>query len=67
MVRRVAKSVVGKASVYVVDVDEHPDIAQQYGVRGIPTLQVFKDGEMVETIRSADENTLRERLLAHVD
>ena len=30
-----------------VDVDECGDLAQQYGIMSIPTLMVFKDGEMV--------------------
>ncbi|MBM3266263.1 MAG: thioredoxin [Candidatus Sericytochromatia bacterium] len=33
-----------KLKVAKVDVDAHPQIAQQYGVRGIPTLILFKDG-----------------------
>lgn len=31
-----------------VDVDESGDIAQRYGIQSIPTLFIFKDGEIVE-------------------
>jgi thioredoxin 1 len=31
-----------------VDVDESPDVAQEYGVRSVPTIVVEKDGEVVE-------------------
>ncbi|MCX2818264.1 thioredoxin family protein [Haladaptatus sp. F3-133] len=31
-----------------VDVDESPDVAQEYGVRSVPTIVVEKDGEIVE-------------------
>ena len=67
MVQRVADSVSGKASVFEVDIDARQDIAQKYGIRSIPTLKIFKNGEVVETVRSADENTLRGRLLSYVD
>ena len=30
-----------------VDVDENPDLAQQYAIMSIPTLMVFKDGQLV--------------------
>ncbi len=31
-----------------VDVDESPDVAQEYGVRSVPTIVVERDGEVVE-------------------
>lgn len=36
------------AAVYKVDVDAEPEIAGEYGVMSIPTLKVFKGGEVVE-------------------
>ena len=65
VVQRVADSVDGKATVFVVDIDKCPEVAQKYGIRNVPSLMIFKDGEVVETVNSADENTLRSRLLAH--
>ena len=32
-----------------LNVDENPDIAAQYGVRSIPTLMLFKDGQLAAT------------------
>jgi thioredoxin 1 len=36
--------------VVKLDVDEHPNTAMQFGVMGIPTLILFKNGEAVERI-----------------
>lgn len=37
----------GQAKVAKMDVDSNPGIASQYGIRSIPTVLLFKDGEMV--------------------
>ncbi len=44
----VAARFAGRAHVVKVDVDQNPDLAAQYGVRGIPALLLFKDGEVVD-------------------
>lgn len=42
----IATEMAGKARIGKVNVDESPEIASQYGVRGIPTLILFKDGQI---------------------
>ena len=37
----------GRLKVAKVNVDDHPSVAAQYGVRGIPALFMFKDGKVV--------------------
>tara|TARA_Y100000590_G_scaffold466606_1_gene642610 strand:- start:1237 stop:1557 length:321 start_codon:yes stop_codon:yes gene_type:complete len=32
-----------------INIDENPSVASKYGVRGIPTLMIFKDGEIAST------------------
>lgn len=46
----VAGEMTGKASIVKVNVDENRDHAAKYGVRGIPTMLLFKDGNLVEQI-----------------
>ncbi len=36
----------GRAKVVKVDIDASPDLAQRYGVMSVPTLAVFKGGEV---------------------
>lgn len=40
----------GKVKIAKVDVDENQQVAQQFGVRSIPTLLVFKGGKVVDQI-----------------
>lgn len=35
------------ARIVKIDVDQFPAIAAEYGVRGVPTLAVFKDGNLL--------------------
>jgi len=44
IVDQVAAETVGKVKVGKLDVDESPVVASRYGVRGVPTLMVFKNG-----------------------
>ncbi len=43
----------GRAKIGKVDVDNNPQTAQQYGVRSIPTLLFFDDGEVEEQLIGA--------------
>jgi len=43
----VKENVGEKARIIKIDVDQYPAIASQYNVRGVPTLAVFKKGELL--------------------
>jgi thioredoxin len=52
-VEAVAQQFAGKALVVKVNVDDNQDIAGRYNIRGIPTLLLFKDGQVREQIVGA--------------
>ena len=55
-----------EAKICKVNVDESRELAQQFGVRGIPFLIVMKDGKMVEqAVGFKDENTILEMISRH--
>lgn len=39
----------GKLTIAKLNIDENPDVPTKYGVRGIPTLMIFKDGQVAAT------------------
>ncbi|MEM6406082.1 MAG: thioredoxin TrxA [Pseudomonadota bacterium] len=39
----------GKLKIGKINIDDNPDTPARFGVRGIPTLMLFKDGEMIAT------------------
>ncbi|GMU59354.1 MAG: thioredoxin [Myxococcaceae bacterium] len=43
----------GKVKIAKVDVDENQQVAQQYGIRSIPTLLLFKGGKVVDQLVGA--------------
>jgi len=49
VIEELAKDYDGRLKVVKVNVDENSDTPAKYGVRGIPTLLLFKDGEVVAT------------------
>jgi len=54
----------GKITVGKLNVDENPGTATQFAVRSIPTLLIFKDGQVVEQIVGLTDKT---RLQALID
>ncbi len=53
----------GKAKIGKVDTDQNPDLAIKYGVQFLPTILLFKNGEVVnKLIGLQDEATLKEEL-----
>ena len=38
-----------KVKIYKMNIDENPMTPQKYGIRGIPTIMIFKKGELIDT------------------
>jgi thioredoxin 1 len=53
VVEELAKEYAGKLKVAKVNTDDQPALAGSYGVRGIPTLIFFKDGQEVDRVVGA--------------
>jgi len=45
----VADEMSGKVKILKINVEDHPMAGSKYGVRGLPTLMLFKDGKVVDT------------------
>ncbi|XP_057797370.1 uncharacterized protein LOC131013310 [Salvia miltiorrhiza] len=59
VIDKLALQYAGKLKVYKVNTDESPSIATQYGIRSIPTVIVFKNGEKKDAVIGAvPESTL---------
>ncbi len=52
-VEAVAKEYEGRARVVKLNVDNSPQVAQRYGIKGIPTLILFRDGKEADRIVGA--------------
>lgn len=48
MVEELAKENTGSFKIGKINIDDNPNAAQSYGVSSIPTLMIFKNGEVVE-------------------
>jgi thioredoxin 1 len=57
VVDEVATQYAGQVKVVKLDTDQNPNVASQYGIRSIPTLMVFKDGQRVDTVVGAVPKT----------
>ncbi|MGF1459614.1 MAG: thioredoxin [Leptolyngbyaceae cyanobacterium] len=57
VVDAVAQKYAGRLKVVKVNVDEQPAIASNYGVRSIPTLSVFKEGQVIDQVVGAVPQT----------
>ncbi|MBI3710749.1 MAG: thioredoxin TrxA [Proteobacteria bacterium] len=44
-----ARDLAGKVTIAKINIDENPTTPSKYGVRGIPTLMLFKDGQVAAT------------------
>lgn len=61
VIDEIAKEADGKLDVVKCNIDENPETPSKYGVRSVPTLMIFKNGELVDTkIGSLPKSALNE-------
>jgi thioredoxin 1 len=66
-VEQLAADYAGKLTVAKMNVDENSDVPTRLGIRGIPTLMLFKGGELVDTVVGAvDKDTIKKMVDGHL-
>lgn len=59
----IATDMAGKVIIAKLNVDDSPTTAQKYGIRSIPTLLIFKNGTVADTIIGAvPKNVIRQKI-----
>jgi len=58
VIEELAEDFDGKAKICKVNTDEEQDVAIKYGIRSIPTLLFFKDGELVDQMVGASSKQI---------
>ena len=66
IVEELAAEKEGILKVAKVDVDNNPEIAMKFGIRSIPTLLIFKDGQVVDQMIGAVAKAMIESKLVKV-
>lgn len=67
VVEELAGELVERVTVGKVNVDDYPSLSAQYGIRSIPTLLLFKEGEVVDrVIGVVPKPTLVDKLQVHL-
>ena len=67
ILEEIAEENTDKLKVFKINIDENPMVPQKFGVRGIPTIMLFKDGKLIDTKvgslpKSALENWIESNL-----
>lgn len=64
VLEEIAKEYADKIDVVKLNVDQNPAVTQKYGIMNIPTMSVFKDGQVVKEIVGAKPKSALLRDLA---
>ena len=63
IVEELAKKMGDKVEIRKIDIDQHMDLAEKYGIRVVPTLIIEKDGKVVQSMEGVTDLSTLEKLL----
>ncbi|MBK6484451.1 MAG: thioredoxin [Chitinophagales bacterium] len=67
VVEELSNEYAGKAVIGKVNVDDNPETAMQYGIRSIPTILFFKNGQLVDKqVGVVSKSVLEAKLKSHM-
>ena len=67
IIEEIATDFEGKAVVGKVDVDNNQQISMEFGIRNIPTVLIFKNGEVVDKLVGVSpKEVIAQKLSAHL-
>ena len=63
ILEELAKKMGDTVEIKKVDIDQHMDLAEKYGIRVVPTLIIEKDGKVVQSMEGVTDLSTLEKLL----
>ncbi|MDO9324002.1 MAG: thioredoxin [Methanoregula sp.] len=63
ILEELAKKMGDTVEIKKIDIDQHMDLAEKYGIRVVPTLIIEKDGKVVQSLEGVTDLSTLEKLL----
>jgi thioredoxin 1 len=63
IIEELAKTMGDTVEIRTIDVDQHMDLAEKYGIRVVPTLIIEKDGKVLHSLEGVTDATTLEKML----
>jgi len=63
IIEELAKTMGDAVEIRTIDVDQHMDLAEKYGIRVVPTLIIEKDGKVLHSLEGVTDVTTLEKML----
>jgi thioredoxin 1 len=63
IIEELAKKMGNTVEIRTIDVDQHMDLAEKYGIRVVPTLIIEKDGKVLQSLEGVTDAATLENML----